>query len=154
MFVLCFNISKSTQNHQQLDVVGQGRREHFLFIFIVRLIIIVRKHIMIKSRDNRLHQFLAYIVAFVQSSSTKYQCCGSGSGIRCPFDPLDPGSGMGKKSRSESGIIILDHISESLETFSWVKFLNSLLRIRIRDPESFWPWFRDPGLKIRILDPG
>jgi hypothetical protein len=26
-----------------------------------------------------------------------YQCCGPGSGIRCLFDPLDPGSGMGKK---------------------------------------------------------
>ncbi len=32
------------------------------------------------------------------------QCCGSGSGIRCLFDPLDPGSGMGRKSASGSGI--------------------------------------------------
>jgi hypothetical protein len=42
------------------------------------------------------------------------QCCGSGSGMRCLFDP---GSGMGKKSRSGSGMNIPDHISESLETF-------------------------------------
>jgi hypothetical protein len=28
------------------------------------------------------------------------QCCGSGSGIRCLSDPLDSGSGMGKKSGS------------------------------------------------------
>ncbi len=33
-----------------------------------------------------------------------------------PFWPLYPRSGMGKKSRSGSGINIPDHISESLET--------------------------------------
>jgi hypothetical protein len=54
-------------------------------------------------------------------------CCGSGSGIRCLFDPLDPGlgPGMGKKSRSGSGsgagMNIPDHISESLVTNFWVK---------------------------------
>jgi hypothetical protein len=31
---------------------------------------------------------------------------------------------MGKKSRSESGINILDHISESLETFFGLKILK------------------------------
>jgi hypothetical protein len=42
-----------------------------------------------------------------------FQCCGSGSGIRCLFDPLDPGSGMGKKSGSGSVIQDSnpDHIS-------------------------------------------
>jgi hypothetical protein len=34
---------------------------------------------------------------------------------------LTPGSGMGKKSRSGSGMNIPDHISESLETTFWVK---------------------------------
>jgi hypothetical protein len=34
---------------------------------------------------------------------------------------LTPGSGMGKKSRSESGMNIPDNISESLETIFWVK---------------------------------
>ena len=50
---------------------------------------------------------------------------------------LNPGSGMGKKSRSGSGMNIPDHISENLETIFWVKntYLNSLMRIR--DPESF-----------------
>jgi hypothetical protein len=43
------------------------------------------------------------------------QCCGSGSG-----DFLTPGSGIGKKSRSGSGMNIPDHISESLETIFWV----------------------------------
>ncbi len=38
-----------------------------------------------------------------------------------PFWPLDPGSRMGKKLRSGSGLNILDHISESLETIFWVK---------------------------------
>ena len=75
-----------------------------------------------------------------------WQFCGSGSGsgIRCLFDHLDPGSGMGEKSRSGSGMNILDHISESLETTFRVKilkFFGNLLdpgsrreRIRIRDP--------------------
>jgi hypothetical protein len=48
-------------------------------------------------------------------------CCGSRSSV--PFLPLDPesgaflapGSGIGKKSGSGSGINIPDHISESLE---------------------------------------
>jgi hypothetical protein len=51
------------------------------------------------------------------------------------FLSLDPGSGMGKKTKSGSGMNIPDHISESLETIFWVK--NTLMRIRIRDPESF-----------------
>jgi hypothetical protein len=51
---------------------------------------------------------------------------------------LTPGSGMGKKSRSGSGMNILDHISESLETMFWVKnYIISLMRIRIRIRESF-----------------
>ncbi len=70
-------------------------------------------------------------------------------------DP-DPGSGafltsgfvLGYKSRSGSGILIRDehpeHISENLETIVWVKkYLNSLMRMRIRDPESFLTL--DPG---------
>jgi hypothetical protein len=36
-------------------------------------------------------------------------------------DPVTPGSGIGKKSRSGSGMKITDHISESLETIFWVK---------------------------------
>jgi hypothetical protein len=42
------------------------------------------------------------------------QCCGSGSGIQC-F--LTPGSGMGKKSESRSGMNNPDHISENSEFF-------------------------------------
>jgi len=49
---------------------------------------------------------------------------------------------------------IPDHISESLETIFWVKYLNSLIRIRIRnlfDPgsgmEKLGSWIQDkhPG---------
>ncbi len=48
---------------------------------------------------------------------------------QCFFADPDPGSGafliprsgMGKKSISGSGMIILDHISESLETIIWVQ---------------------------------
>jgi hypothetical protein len=43
-------------------------------------------------------------------------------------DP-DPGSsGMGKKSRSGTGMHILDQISESLGTIFGLKFLKSLIR--------------------------
>jgi hypothetical protein len=43
--------------------------------------------------------------------------------IRCLFEP---GSGMGKKSISGSGMNIPDHNSENIE-----KNLNSLMRIRV-----------------------
>jgi hypothetical protein len=43
---------------------------------------------------------------------------------------LTPGSGMGKKSGTGSGMNNPDHISESLETLSWVENLNCLMRIR------------------------
>jgi hypothetical protein len=36
-----------------------------------------------------------------------------------PFRPLDPDSGMGKKSGSGSGMSNQDHISASLETGFW-----------------------------------
>jgi hypothetical protein len=75
----------------------------------------------------------------------RIQCCGSGS---VPFLHLDPGSGMGKKSRSVSGMNIPDHISESLETIFLVKkFLNV-------DPESFLPWIRDGKIRNRDTHPG
>ncbi len=45
-----------------------------------------------------------------------------------PFWPQDPGSGMGKKLGSGSGMNSPDHIPESLETIFWVKIL-SLMRI-------------------------
>jgi hypothetical protein len=67
------------------------------------------------------------------------QCCGSGSGIRFLFDP---GSGMGKKSRSASELNIPDHISESLETIFWVK----ILKFFAADAGIF---FDDPGSGIR-----
>jgi hypothetical protein len=38
-----------------------------------------------------------------------------------PFFPQDPGSGIGKKPRSGSGMNIPDHISESLEIIFWFK---------------------------------
>jgi hypothetical protein len=54
---------------------------------------------------------------------------------------LTPGSGMGKKSRSGSGMNISDHISESLETIFWVKIRKFFEpRSGIRDEKS-----SDPG---------
>jgi hypothetical protein len=55
---------------------------------------------------------------------------------------LTPGSEMGKKSRSGSGMIIPDHFSESLETIFWAKhFFNAL----IADPDSGIFLTLDPG---------
>jgi hypothetical protein len=55
---------------------------------------------------------------------------------------LTPGFGMGKKSRSGSGMNIPDHISESLETIFWLKILKFLNA----DP--------DPGSGNIFFDPG
>jgi hypothetical protein len=48
---------------------------------------------------------------------------------------------------------ILDYIPRSEIHSFGLKYLNSLMRMQIR--ESFWPWIPDPGYgmeKIRILD--
>jgi hypothetical protein len=64
----------------------------------------------------------------------------------------DPGSGMEKKnSDSGSGLNIPDHFSESLLTVFGLNYLNSLMRIRIRN--LFNPRSVMDG-KIRIRDPG
>ncbi len=65
-------------------------------------------------------------------SCTENQCCGSRSGMNIP-----------------------DHISESSETIFWVKKnIKSLMRIRIRDPESFWPRIRDGKISDLGSKPG
>ncbi len=63
-----------------------------------------------------------------------------------PFWPMDPGSGMGKKSGSGFGMNNLDHISECVGTIFWVKIVKFLdadpgsgmekIRIQIRDQGS------------------
>ncbi len=100
---------------------------------------------------------------------TLCQCCGSGSGIRdpVPFWPLDPGSGMGRKSASGSGIRDEQPGSYFLElrnpfflVFLGLKYLNYLMRIGIRDPgwRQFGSGIRngkksDPGSGINVPDP-
>jgi hypothetical protein len=56
--------------------------------------------------------------------------------IRCLLGPLDPGSGMEKNHDLNSGsrMNIPYHISENLE-LSGLKYLNSLMPIRIQDPD-------------------
>jgi hypothetical protein len=63
-----------------------------------------------------------------------------------PFCPLDPGSGMGKKSGCRSGMNNPDHFSESLETIFRVK----ILKFFAVDPgwKKFGSWMK----KIRIRD--
>jgi hypothetical protein len=63
------------------------------------------------------------------------QCCESG--IRCVFDPRDPG--WAKNQVMDPGMNIIPHpISESVETVFWVKIpvlkFFDMMRIRIRDP--------------------
>jgi hypothetical protein len=50
-------------------------------------------------------------------------CCGSGSVIRCLFDPQIRDTGW-VKSRSGSGMALPNHISESLETIFGLKILK------------------------------
>jgi hypothetical protein len=68
-----------------------------------------------------------------------------------PFWPLDPESGMGKKSGSGSVMNNPDHISEGLETFFGLKYFNSLLRIR--DVKNSYPGWKKCGFGIKIPDP-
>jgi hypothetical protein len=51
------------------------------------------------------------------------QCCGSGFGIRCFFDPWIRNTGWTKNLNPDLGtrMNIQDHISEILETVFWVK---------------------------------
>ncbi len=76
----------------------------------------------------------------------KYSVADPGPRDPVPFWPQAPGSG------SEMNNNIPDHISESLETIFRLKILKSLMRIR--DPESFWPWIRDGKIRIRDKHPG
>jgi hypothetical protein len=92
------------------------------------------------------------------------QCCGSGSGIRCLFDPWirDPGwvNNQDPDPGSGSRLNIPDHFSESLETIFWVKILKFFDAdadadpgsenlfdpgSRIRDGKKFASWIRYPG---------
>jgi hypothetical protein len=63
-----------------------------------------------------------------------------------PFLTLDPGFGMGKKSRSGYWMNIPDHIFESLETIFWVKILKCFAADP--DPGKLF----DSGSRIRNTD--
>jgi hypothetical protein len=66
--------------------------------------------------------------------------------IRGLLKPLDPGFDMGKKSRSDPGMNIPHHISESLETF----FVLKIFKIFNADPGSGIYFTLDPGWKNSI----
>ncbi len=72
-----------------------------------------------------------------------------------PFWPLDPGSGMSRKSASGSGIQDEQPGSYFLELrnhFLGLKYLNSLMRIR--DGDSSDPGWKKVGSGIRDKHPG
>jgi hypothetical protein len=90
-----------------------------------------------------------------------YQCCGSGSGIRCLFDP-GIREGMGRKSASGSGIRDEQPGSYFLElknhflVFFGLKYLNFLMRIRDPGWRQFGSGIRygkKVGSGINIPDP-
>ncbi len=81
------------------------------------------------------------------------QCCGSGSGIQDPVSrwPLDPGwvkinIGMGKNQYRDRDEHPGSYFRELRNNF-WVFGFLGFGLMRIRDPESFWPWIRVPGWK-------
>ncbi len=80
--------------------------------------------------------FYRYRPIGITSMSQRKHCCGSGSGIRCLFDP-------GIRDGWKIKIRIRDKHFGSYFQELWNNFLglNSLIRMRIR--ESFWPWIRD-----------
>ncbi len=112
------------------------------------------------SRGQKKHRIPESATLACRVNNHGNQCCCSGSGIldRVPFWPMDPGSGMGRKSASGSGIRDEQPGSYFLELrnhffgFLGLKYLNSLMRSGIRDGDS-----SDPGSgmeKSRIRDPG
>ncbi len=91
--------------------------------------------------------FLLYL--FTNINSWK-QCCGFGSGIRC-LAPWIRDPEWVKNQDPDPGWILLDHISESLETIFWAKILQFC--DADADPGIFLT--PDPGSgmgKIRIRD--
>ncbi len=94
------------------------------------------------------------IIKVKQESVRESSIADSGSGAF-----LTPGSGMGKKSGSVSGMNNPDHISWSLETiFLGLQYSNSLMRIREPGWKKFGSGIRDgkksdPGSRIYIPDP-
>jgi hypothetical protein len=64
-----------------------------------------------------------------------------------PFLPLAPRWVKNQDLDPESGsrVNIPDHISESLKTIFWVKYLNSFMQMQIQDSGTFL--ILDPGWK-------
>jgi hypothetical protein len=124
--------------------VGGRLLLHPLLLLLLRLQVV--QDIRLNKRDDKIRVLL--------------QCCGSGSVIRCIFDPWirDPGwvKDQDLDPGSRSGMNIPDHISESLKTIFWVK----ILKILDADPVSGMEKHSDPGWKnsdlgseINIPDP-
>jgi hypothetical protein len=87
-----------------------------------------------------------------------YQCCGSGSGVRCLFE-----FGMGKKSGSVFEIRIRDEQPGSYfqELRKHFLGLSGMEKIRIQDPDAEWKKFgsgiiipEDPGYSSQIRNTG
>ncbi len=86
-----------------------------------------------------------------KSGSGFYQCCGSGSGIRCLFDPWIRD---GRKVKiPDPGWTTLIIFPRAWNSFLGLKYLNFLMRIRYgKNSDPGWK-NSNPGSGINIPDP-
>ncbi len=124
-----------------LQFLDQGitvKERHFYLGIALLIILLVSVHIR-HLEPGRLHLVLRRKTFLTNLNSAADPDPGSCVAI------LTPGSGMEKNPDTRSEINIPDHNSESLESCYYLNFkiLNSLLRIRIRDPVPFLPWIPD-----------
>jgi len=85
------------------------------------------------------------VCCFVYTNVVVAQCCGSGW-------LLDPGWVKNQDPYPLWTFPIIFSTPRELRNIFCVKMLKFLDADRIRDPESLWPWIRDPGWKYS--DPG
>jgi hypothetical protein len=133
--------TKRTQSHSKHLEEEEGSPEKFDEQELLPLVAAK----VVEGEDQRFHELgvgLRHREHQPATDQTMFRpmCCGSGSGAF-----LTPGSGMGTKSGSGSGMNNPDHISESLETIFWVKILlkffdadlrSGMEKIRIRNIEQ------------------
>ncbi len=106
----CWRVGKRLESGQNLSWFGSFWISSNVVCFDIGLL-----------REIKMKRWLGRLVNFL--SLCIDQCCGSG--IRCLFHPWigDPGWVKNQDPDPGSGMNILDRISESLETFFWVKIL-------------------------------
>ncbi len=143
---------------------GSRRIRNFLARSVSDLAFMTRKSVpIIFAQFSSKQSDQSLITNIFTQKISKMQCCGSGSGIRCLFDPCNPGCSFRIQDPDPDFLPSRIPDSQSLETiFERLKYLNSLMRIR--DPVPGWKKFgsgirngKKPdlgsGIRKNILDP-